>query len=110
MYYTDICVWGKGISLIKYSFGVVTTSNFCILAFSTYSAQYSCFEKSAFVRAHISLTFIHMNAGNSLIYTISSLRPFTSYAITFMNGENQCTTTAATSEGGKMKCNAIFTY
>ncbi len=49
------------------------------------------------------MSFTRMNAGNSLIYTISSLRPFTSYAITLMNGENQCTTTAATSEGGEMK-------
>ncbi len=56
------------------------------------------------------MSFTHMNAGNSLTYTISSLRPFTSYAITLMNGDNQCTTTAATSEGGKMKFNAIFTY
>ena len=56
-----------------------------------------------------SVSFTHMNTGNSLTYTISSLRPFISYAITLMKGENQCTTTAATSEGGKIKFNATFT-
>ncbi len=47
------------------------------------------------------MSFTHTNSGSSLAYTVGSLRSFTSYMITIMNGGNQCTTTTSTSEGGK---------
>ncbi len=47
------------------------------------------------------MSFNHTNSGSSLTYTVGSLKSFTSYMITIMNGGNQCTTTASTSEGGK---------